>query len=152
MCASGRAARAAARPPASPREQLAEPLPTLSRSDKAFPIGDGEIDRRQRASRQDRAGDDDTRGRFLPDDQQRADAEHRRLQRHAQHAPGRTQPAGHVVDALLLREVRAAEIEPAAAQRLRHAHRGERIGVAPADLREAVAQGRLRGGGLDRAA
>src|SRR5262249_62368757 len=50
------------------------------------------------------------------------------------------------------REVLAAEIEPAATQRFGHAHRGEHVGVAPADLREPIARGGLRGGGFDRAA
>jgi hypothetical protein len=64
------------------------------------------------------------------DDEIGADTEHRRLQRHAQNASGRAQATGYVVDPLLLREVLAAEIEPAAAQRFGHAHCGEHVCIA----------------------
>ena len=134
------------------REQLAEPMPTLARGYKPLPIGDGEVDRRQGTTRQDRARDYDAGGRLLLDDEIGADAEHRRLQRHAQHASGRAQATGDVVHPLLLREVLAAEIEPAAAQRFGHSHCGEHVCVAPADFRQPAAQGCLRGGGFDGAA
>ena len=119
---------------------------------KALPVGDGEIDRRQGAAGQDRARDDDAGGRLLLDHQIGADAEHRRLQRHPQRAAGRAQSARHIVGAPLLREIVAAEIEPAREQPLRHPHRRDDLGVAPARFGEPVARGRMRGGGLDRAA
>jgi hypothetical protein len=121
-------------------QELAQPPPALPRRHKALPIGDGEIDRRQGAPRQNRARDDDARGRFLPDDQQRADTEHGRLQRHAQHAPRRAQSARDVVHALLLRAMLASEIEPTLAQRFGHAHCRKHVGVAPAVLRETGAR------------
>jgi hypothetical protein len=45
------------------RQQIRKPRPALPRGDKAAPIGDRKIDRRQRAAAQDRAGDDDARRR-----------------------------------------------------------------------------------------
>src|SRR5208283_5476528 len=48
-------------------EQFRQALPALARTDEAAPIGDGKIDRRERAAPQDRAGDDDARRRLLID-------------------------------------------------------------------------------------
>ena len=45
-------------------EQLRQAPPALPRGDEALPVGDGELDRRQRARREDGAGDDDA-GRRL---------------------------------------------------------------------------------------
>jgi hypothetical protein len=44
-------------------------MPAVACGDKAFPVRDGEIDRRQRACREDRAGDDDAGRGFLIDDE-----------------------------------------------------------------------------------
>ena len=64
-------------------------MPALARGDKTLPVGDREIDRRQRPGAQDRARDDDAGGGFLMDHEIGADREHRRLQHHAQ-APWRS--------------------------------------------------------------
>jgi len=68
--------------------QLVEAMPALAGGDKTLPVGDREIDRRQRPRAQDRAGDDDAGGRFLVNHQIGTDAEHGRLQHHAQHLGG----------------------------------------------------------------
>ena len=81
--------------------ELAEAMPALARGDEALPVGDGEIDRRQRACAQDRARDDDAGGGFLVDHEIGADREHRRLQHHAQDFCDRPQAAGDVAGALI---------------------------------------------------
>jgi hypothetical protein len=81
----------------------AEPVPALTRGDEAFPMGDREIDRRQRPGREDRACDDDAGGGLLMNDQIGADRQHRRLQHHAQHLGDRAEAARHVAGALVAR-------------------------------------------------
>ena len=70
-------------------KQRAQPLPTLAGCDEALPVGDRQLDRRQRSRGQDRADDDDAGGRFLMNHQVGTDAEHGRLQDHAQDARNR---------------------------------------------------------------
>ena len=60
------------------RQQLVQPVPALPRGDEALPVGDREIDRRQRARAQDRARNDDAGGGLLVDHQVGADGEHGR--------------------------------------------------------------------------
>jgi hypothetical protein len=48
-------------------------LPALPRHDKALPIGDGKVNRREGAGRQDRSGDDDASARLLVDHEIGAD-------------------------------------------------------------------------------
>ena len=66
-------------------EQAVEAMPALPCGHETAPVRDRKIDRGQRPRAQDRAGDDDAGGGFLMDHEVGADAEHRRLQRHAQH-------------------------------------------------------------------
>ena len=97
-------------------------------------LRDGELDRRQRARGQDRAGDDDAGGGLLADHQIGADAEHGRLQDHAQDAGDSAASRPPMsADALLGGEV-AAVVRPATASpdAGRHAHRLDHLGVAAA--------------------
>ena len=129
------------------RQQIRQPLPALPRGDKAAPIGDRKIDRRQRAAAEDRAGDDDARRRLLIDHQPGADREDGGLQQQAQHLRHRAETAGDVAGALARRHVFAIEIAPAVRDAADHAHGGDRFGVAPARLHQRVARRRkLRGG------
>ncbi len=83
------------------RHELDQPLPALAGGDEAAPVGDRELDRRQSARGQDRAGDDHAGRRLLLDDEIGADAKHRRLQRQAQHLGQRPETAGDVGGAQL---------------------------------------------------
>ena len=87
------------------REQIGETLPALPGADEAAPVGDRQIDRRERARAQDRAGDDDAGGGLLIDHEIGADREHARLQHHAQHLGCRSEAAGDVAGAPLARQV-----------------------------------------------
>ena len=116
-------------------EQLVQPMPALARGDKALPVGDGQIDRRQRPRAQDRAGDDDAGGRFLVDDEIGADPEHRRLQHHAHHLGDGAEAAGDVAGALIAGQIFLVGLAPALGQPARHAHGDQHFGVAPAGRR-----------------
>ena len=58
------AAAALSRRLRKPAQELRKPLPALARGEEALPVGDRQLDRRQRARGQDGAGDDDAGGRF----------------------------------------------------------------------------------------
>ena len=120
-------------------QQLAEAMPALARGDKTLPVGDGEIDRRQRAGTQDRARDDDAGGGFLVDHEISADREHRRLQHHAQDFGDRPQAAGNVAGALIARQIGLIGLAPAPGQPSGHAHRDQHLGVTPAGGGQIVA-------------
>ena len=113
-------------------QQPVEAVPALPRRDEALPVRDRQIDRRQRPRAQDRAGNDDARGGLLVDHQIRADAEHRRLQHHAQHLGDGAEPAGDVAGAPVAVEIAIIGAGPAPGQPPGHAHRDDHLGVAPA--------------------
>ncbi len=123
-------------------EQPGQAVPALARGDKALPVRDRQIDRRQRPRREDRAGDDDAAGRFLVDHEIGADRQHRRLQHHAQHFCHRTETAGDVARTLIAGEVFFVGLAPARVQPAGHAHRHQHFGIAAAGLGEVVALGR----------
>ena len=134
------------------REQVGEPLPALAGTHESFPVGNRHVDRRQRARRQDRAGDDDARGRLLIDDQIAADGEHRRLQHHAEHLGHGAEAAGDVAHAPLAFEIFLVGLVPAPRHPPQHAHGDERLGIAPAGVGERIAGEREPGRFLDRPA
>ena len=119
-------------------------MPALARGDKAFPVRDRQIDRRQRPGAEDRARDDDAGGGLLMDHQIGADREHRRLQHHAQHLGDRAEAAGDVAGALIARQIVLVGLAPAPGQPAGHAHRDQHFGVAPAGGGEVVAPRRQR--------
>ena len=100
---------------------------------------DGEVDRRQRPRAQDRACDDDARGRLLVNHQIGADGKHRRLQRHAQDLGDRAETAGDVAGALIAREIILVGLTPARGQASGHSHRHQYFRVAPAGGGQVVA-------------
>ena len=116
-----------------------EPSPALPRRHEAAPLRDREFDRRQGTRGQDRARDDDAGRGLLVDHQPRADAEHARLQRHAQHLGEPAEPGRDVGGALLGGHVVLIAVAPQGAQPARHAHRMDGFGVAPVRLGQAVA-------------
>ena len=122
------------------REQLVERVPALPGRGECLPVGDRKVDRGKRARAQNRAGDDDAGGRLLVDHEPGADREHGRLQKHAQHFRGRRKSAGDVAGLLLAGDEFPVGLAPARAQPAVHAHRDQRLGVAPARFGEAVAR------------
>ena len=120
-------------------EQAVEPMPALPRGDEALPVRDREIDRRQRPRAEDGAGDDDAGGRLLVDHQVGADAEHRRLQHHAQHLGDRAKSSRDVAGVLVAQQIILVGLAPAPGQAPRHAHRDQHFGIAPAGRGEIVA-------------
>jgi hypothetical protein len=121
-------------------EQRAEPVPGLAGADEAAPIGDREVDRGQRAGRNDRRRDDDARSRLLLDHQVTADTEHARLQHRAEHLRERREPAGYVARLAIAADIFGVRLAPLVAQAGRHAHRRDHLGVAPAGFGKAVAR------------
>ncbi len=113
-------------------EQPVEAVPALPRGNETFPMRDREIDRRQRPRAQDRARDDNARGRLLMNHQIGADGEHRRLQGHAQDLGDRAETAGDVAGALIAREIILVGFAPAPGQASGHAHRDQHFRVSPA--------------------
>ena len=84
------------------QQELIQTLIGLARSDEAFPIGDGELDRRERPRDQDRARDDHASGRLLIDHEISAEAEHQRLHiRAARRGTPRPSIASAIGDAAL---------------------------------------------------
>ena len=119
------------------REQLGQPLPALPRGDEAAPVGDREIDRRQRARAQDRAGDDDAGGRLLIDHEIGADARARPTAAScAAPCDSRAEAAGDVAGAALARQVLGVGLAPARGDAAGHAHGGQHFGVAAAGFGE----------------
>ena len=114
-------------------------MPALARGDKTLPVGDGEIDRRQRAGAENRARDDDAGGGFLVDHEIGADREHRRLQHHAQDFGDGAEAAGDVAGALIARQIGLVGLAPALHQTSGHAHRDQHLGVAAAGGGQIVA-------------
>ena len=118
-----------------------QPRPALARRDEALPVRDRQLDRRQRARGQDRAGDDDAAGRLLLDHQIGADASTADCSTMREHLGDRARPPATSEAALLagrctwhwLRAQRAP-------MRAGHAHGVQHLGVAPAGLRQAVAR------------
>ncbi|MEH2611544.1 hypothetical protein V1293_003833 [Bradyrhizobium sp. AZCC 1693] len=104
-------------------------------------MGDGEFDRSERAGREDRAGDDDSGARLLDDNEIAADAEHRRLQHHAQHFGNGAETAGDIGGAPLGGHVAFIGLRPARGKAPAHAHGLQYLGVAAAGLGECVALG-----------
>src|ERR1700676_2528859 len=97
-------------------EQPVKAVPALARSNETFPVRDGQIDRRQRPRAQDRARDDNTRGRLLMNHQIGADREHRRLQGHAHDLGNRAETAGDVAGTLIARKIILVSLAPAPGQ------------------------------------
>ena len=125
-------------------QQLVEAVPALPRGDKAFPVRDRQIDRRQRPRAEDRTRDDDAGGGFLVDHEIGADREHGRLQHHAQHLCDRAEAAGDVAGALIARQIGFVGLAPALGQPPGHAHRDQHFGVAAAGGGQIVAPRRQR--------
>ena len=125
-------------------QKLVEAMPALARGDEAFPVRDGEIDRRQRPRAEDRARDDDAGGGFLVDHQIGTDREHRRLQHHAQDLGDGAETTGDVAGALIACQVDFVGLAPAPGQASGHAHRDQHFGVAPAGGGQIVAPRRQR--------
>jgi hypothetical protein len=113
-------------------EQTTQPPPALARGDKALPVRNGEIDRRERARAEDRARDDDACGRLLVDDEIGTDREHGRLQHHAHHLGDGAEPAGDVAGALVAGDVALVGLAPAFGEATGHAHGDQHLGVAAA--------------------
>ncbi len=120
-------------------EQPVETVPALARGNEAFPMGDRQIDRRQRPRGQDRARDDNARGRLLMDHQIGADGKHRRLQGHAHDLGDRAEASGDVAGALIARKIVLVGLAPALGQAPGHSHRDQHLGVAPAAGGQIVA-------------
>ena len=120
-------------------KQPVEALPALARGDKTLPVRDREIDRRQRPRAQDRARDDDARGRLLVNHQIGADPQHRRLQHHAHDLGGGAEAARDIAGALIAGQIILVGHAPAPGQASRHSHRDQHFGVAPAGGGEIVA-------------
>ena len=108
---------------------------------KPLQLRDRELDRRQRPRAQDRARDDDAGGRLLLDHQIGADAEHRRLQHHAQHLGDRAEAAGDVGWRAGCRPDSCSLASPQrCARRAAMPIAMQHLGVAPAGLGERVAR------------
>ncbi len=99
-------------------------------------MGEGDLDRRQRARGQDRACDDDAGRGLLIDHQPGADAEHGRLQDHAQDPGKGGHAAGDVGDALLGGEIAPVVIVPQLVEAAAHAHGLHDLGIAAARFGE----------------
>ena len=121
-----------------PRQQLGQAAPALAGADEALPVGDRELDRRERARRQDRAGDDDAGRRLAAGS---PDRRRRRARPTAAPCGGpcdsRAEAAGDVGDALLGATCIARWLAPQRGRSGRHAHRVQHLGVAAAGLGEA---------------
>ena len=131
-------------------EQSRQPLPALPRADKAAPIGDRQIDRSERARAEDRAGDDDARRRFLIDHEPGADRQNCGLQQQPQHLRKCAQSAADVAGAPARLHVIAVEVVPAFGDAADHAHRRDRLGIAPARFQKRVARHGELGGAAGR--
>ena len=123
-------------------------MPALPRGDKALPVGDGEIDRRQRPCAQDRTGNDDACGSLLIDDQIGANAEHSGLQHHPHHLGNRAKAARNITGPLIGCEIIAIGFFPPLADTACHAHGGQHLGVAAAGERQILTPHRQRRGAL----
>src|SRR5258707_6237002 len=113
-------------------EQPVQALPALPRGNEAFPMGDRQIDRRQRPRAQDRTRNDNARGRLLMDHQIGADGKHRRLQGHPHDLGNRAETPGDVAGALIAGKIPLVGLAPALGEAAGHSHRDQYLGVAPA--------------------
>ena len=120
-------------------KQPVEAVPALARGNKALPVRDGQIDRRQRPRAQDRSRDDNAGGRLLMDHQIGADGEHRRLQHHPHDLGGSAETSGDVAGALVAREIILVGFAPALVQAPGHSHRDQHFRVSPAGGGQIVA-------------
>ena len=127
-------------------------MPALAERHKAAPVGDREIDRCERARREDRACDDDAGGRLLQDHEIGADAQHRRLQQHPHNLRYRAETAANVACALIRRQELFVERTPARRNARPHAHGTQRLGIAPRGFRQRLPLSRQLGDGLLRPA
>ncbi len=125
------------------REQIRQALPALARGDEALPIGDGEVDRRQRARAQDRAGDDDARGRLLVDHQLGADGKNADCSIMRSTLDTEPKPPATSLARRWLIIYFAIGIAPMRRDAAGHAHGRDHLGVAAAGLGEDVARRRM---------
>ena len=127
------------------RQQLVQPLPTLSRVDKAFPVRNGEIDRRQCTGAEDRSGDDDACAGLLLDDEISAHRKHDGLQQHPENLGDCAEATAEVTRLLLAVHVLPVRLIPSCGNAASHSHGDERLSIASARFRETVAHdGSLR--------
>ncbi|MGY2886947.1 hypothetical protein ACVIHI_004061 [Bradyrhizobium sp. USDA 4524] len=77
--------------------------------------------------------------RLLSDDQIATDAEHRRLQGHAQHLGGGAEAAGDVGGAPLAGHVTVVGRRPTRGEAPTHAHGVQHLGIAAAGLGQGIA-------------
>ncbi len=122
------------------RQELREPGPALPGRDKPFPIGDGKVDRGQRAGGQDGAGDDDARRCLLQDHQIGAHSQHGGLQQQAQHLGDGGEAAADVAHPAMARHVLPVGLGPARRHAAHHTHGHQRLGVAAAGFGKPVAR------------
>ncbi len=123
-------------------EQAAQPAIGIARRAPLLPHADQLVDRPQRTSHQDRAGDHHPRGDASLHRQPGAEAEHQGLQGDAQVFTQRVDPRRALAGQALLVEERLVQPFPAPAHAAEHAHRLDHLGVAQ------VVAGQLAG--LDR--
>jgi hypothetical protein len=127
-------------------EHLRQPQPTLPRGHERLPVRDRELDRRERARRQDGGREHHACGRLLIDHEIGAEPEHGGLHHDAKHARQAAEQGGDVVGRLLRLQIGIARLQPALGHVRAHAERVEQRRVATRRLGELVARRRqLRG-------
>ena len=128
------------RSPGMPGEGGRQAPDAVARGDKAAPVGDRGLDRRQRAPHHDRGGDHRAGGHLLPDHEIGAEAEDRRLHQQPQHLGEAAVGIDDVARAADRVDVTVVDLRPARGERAGHSHRDDRGDVAAAGFDHGRAQ------------
>ena len=125
------------------REHLRQPGDALAGADEGAPIGDGGLDRSERAAHHDRGGDHGAGGHFLADHEIGAEPEDHRLQQEPQHLRDAAEAAGDVAQAGDGCDVAVVDPGPTLRQRPGHSHRHDGLAVAALRLDHDLAPARV---------